>query len=128
MEYGHRREVDLSFDEAVQRVTEELAKDGFGVLTTIDVQATLKKKLDKDVRPYVILGACNPPFAAQALAAEPDIGLLLPCNAVVYENEQGRTVVGVVDARKMLSIVGRTDLAPIAGQVDARLQAVLERV
>ena len=84
MEYGYKRKVDYSFEESVNRLREELPEEGFGVLTEIDVKATLKKKLDADFDKYIILGACNPPFAYRALQAEKDIGLLLPCNIVVY--------------------------------------------
>lgn len=117
----------LAFDDAVDRVREELKAEGFGVLCEIDVQATLKAKLDVDSERYLILGACNPALAHRALQAEPDIGVLLPCNVVVYERE-GETRVSAVDAERMLSIVGRDDLAPVAAEVRARLAAVVERI
>ena len=117
----------LSFAEAVARVRAALAGEGFGVLTEIDVQATLKEKLDIDSDPYVILGACNAPLAHQALQAEPDLGVLLPCNVVVYERG-GVTHVSAVDAERMLSIVENPELAPVAEDVRARLAAVVERV
>lgn len=117
----------LPFGDAVERVREELGAEGFGVLCEIDVQATLKAKLDVDSERYLILGACNPPLAHRALETEPDIGVLLPCNVVVYERD-GETHVSAVDAERMLSIVGRDDLAPVADEVRARLGAVVERV
>lgn len=116
----------LSFEEAVERVREELAAEGFGVLTEIDVKATLKKKLDVDREPYVILGACKPPLAHMALSAEPELGTLLPCNVVVYQQD-GVTHVSAVDAERMLSIVENEDLADIAAEVKQRLGAVVER-
>jgi uncharacterized protein (DUF302 family) len=128
MDYGTLRTVDMPVERAIERVTEELGKEGFGVLTTIDVKSTLKKKLGEDVRPYVILGACNAPLAHKALSAEPGVGLLLPCNVVVYEDAQGRTTVGAVDAVRMLSVVGRPDLLPVAQDATARLRAAVARV
>jgi uncharacterized protein (DUF302 family) len=116
----------LSFKEAVVRVREELAAEGFGVLCEIDVQATLKQKLDVDREPYLILGACNPPLAHRALEAEPELGVLLPCNVVVYE-QQGQTHIAAVDAEQMLSIVGNDELAPTATEVGRRLAAVVDR-
>lgn len=117
---------ELGFADAVARVREELAKDGFGVLCEIDVQATLKKKLDVDRDPYLILGACNPPLAHAALEAEPELGVLLPCNVVVYEQD-GQTHISAVDAERMLSIVGNEELSPTAAEVRERLAAVVER-
>lgn len=118
---------DLPFAEAVERVREELAADGFGVLCEIDVQATMKAKLGVDGEPYTILGACNPPLAHRALQAEPELGVLLPCNVVVYVRD-GETHVAAIDAERMLSIVGNEELAPVAADVRARLAAVVERV
>jgi uncharacterized protein (DUF302 family) len=117
----------LSFTEALERVRAELKTEGFGVLCEIDVQATLKDKLDVDGDPYLILGACNPTLAHQALTAEPDLGVLLPCNVVVYSRD-GETHISAVDAERMLSIVENTALAPIAADVRRRLGAVIERV
>ena len=117
---------DLGFAAATERVREELKVEGFGVLCEIDVQATLKEKLGVDREPYVILGACNPPLAHRALEAEPDLGTLLPCNVVVYRHE-GVTHVSAIDAERMLSIVGREELAPVAAEVRRRLAAVVER-
>jgi len=117
----------LPFAEAVERVREELKADGFGVLCEIDVQATMKAKLGVDGEPYTILGACNPPLAHGALHAEPELGVLLPCNVVVYERG-GETHVAAVDAERMLSIVGNDELAPVAAEVRERLAAVVDRV
>ena len=124
--YTLSRATELPFGEALARVREELAGEGFGVLCEIDVQATLKQKLGIEREPYVILGACNPPLAHQALDAEPELGVLLPCNVVVYEHE-GETHVAAVDAEQMLSIVGNEELAPIAAEVRRRLAVVVER-
>jgi uncharacterized protein (DUF302 family) len=116
----------LPFDEAIERVREELKSEGFGVLCEIDVQATLKEKLGVDGELYMILGACNPPLAHQALEAEADLGVLLPCNVVVYERK-GETHIAAVDAERMLSIVDNEQLAPIAADVKRRLGAVVAR-
>jgi uncharacterized protein (DUF302 family) len=127
--YGLKVEVALPYERAVERVREELAKEGFGVLTEIDVKATLKKKLEVDFRPYVILGACNPPLAHQALSAERDIGLLLPCNVVVYAaDREGHSVVGALDPVEQLKLTGRSDIEPLAREVRSRMQRVLEGV
>ena len=117
---------ELAFSDAVARVREELAREGFGVLCEIDVQATLKLKLGVDREPYLILGACNPPLAHRALEAEPELGVLLPCNVVVYQ-QQGRTHIAAVDAEQMLAIVGNDELADTAGEVRRRLSAVVDR-
>jgi uncharacterized protein (DUF302 family) len=115
----------LDHAAAVERVRDELKQEGFGVLCEIDVQATLKEKLGVEGEPYVILGSCNPPLAHQALAAEPDLGTLLPCNVVVYRHE-ATTHIAAIDAERMLSIVGNDDLAPIAAQVRDKLARVLQ--
>jgi uncharacterized protein (DUF302 family) len=117
----------LSFDDAVSRARAELAAEGFGVLCEIDVQATLRQKLGIDREPYFILGACNPPLAHAALEAEPELGVLLPCNVVVYE-QQGHVHIAAVDAEQMLSIVGNEQLAATATEVRRRLAAVVDRV
>ncbi len=117
---------DLSFGDAVARVREELSREGFGVLCEIDVQATLKQKLGVDREPYLLLGACNPPLAHAALEAEPELGVLLPCNVVVYQ-AQGRTRLAAVNAEQMLSIVGNDELAGTATEVRQRLAAVIDR-
>ncbi|MGZ4290783.1 MAG: DUF302 domain-containing protein [Gaiellaceae bacterium] len=116
----------LGFTEAAERVRDELKAEGFGILCEIDVQATLKEKLGVDGEPYLILGACNPPLAHQALEAEPDLGTLLPCNVVVYQRG-GKTQISAIDAERMLSIVGNDGLAPVAAEVRRRLAAVVER-
>ena len=117
---------DRPFADTVERVRAELQSEGFGVLCEIDVQATLKAKLGVEGGPYLILGACNPPLAHRALEAEPDLGVLLPCNVVVYERD-GRTTVSAVDAERMLSIVGNDEIAPVAAEVRRRLASVVER-
>ena len=122
--YGFNVKFTGGFDEAVARVTEELQKEGFGVLTEIDVKATLKKKLDIDKRPYKILGACNPVLANQALDAEPDIGLLLPCNVVVREEEDGSVIVGFMDPAAVLGLVQRDELKHLGMEVRAKLERV----
>ena len=123
--YGLRVELPAEYDRAVQLATAALKAEGFGVLTTIDVKATLKAKLDKDFRKYVILGACNPPLAHRALETELDIGLLLPCNVVVYETVPGRSVVAAIDPVGAMSIVGNPALAPVAQEAGQRLRRAL---
>ncbi|HSH28722.1 MAG TPA: DUF302 domain-containing protein [Thiohalobacter sp.] len=122
--YGFNVKFDGGFDAAVQKVTEELAKEGFGVLTEIDVSATLKKKLDIDRTPYKILGACNPQLAHQALEADPDIGLLLPCNVVVREEPDGSVTVGFMDPAAVLKLVEKEGVDALAGEVRSRLERV----
>jgi uncharacterized protein (DUF302 family) len=128
MSYSFSKFVDISYEEALQKVTEELQKEGFGVLTEIDVKETMKKKLNVDFARYKILGACNPPFAHQALTADQDIGLLLPCNVVVYETDEGKIKVAAIDAKAMLSVVDRDDILPIAEEVNRRLQKVINNL
>ena len=123
--YTFGKTVEYGFEQAVERATQELAKEGFGVLTEIDVAATLKKKLGKDMPPYKILGACNPQFAHRAIEAEPQIGALLPCNVVVRTGKAGKTVVEIMDPRAVLQLVDRPEIAEIAAQVRTRLERVL---
>lgn len=127
--YGIATTVDLEYARAVERTTEELGKEGFGVLAEIDISATLKKKLDAEFRPYVILGACNPPLALRALTAERDLGLLLPCNVVVYAaDEPGRSVVAAMDPEAALELTGNPEVREVAREVRARLERVLRGV
>jgi uncharacterized protein (DUF302 family) len=123
--YAFGKTVAMTQEQALQAVTQALAGEGFGVLTEIDVAATLKKKLGVDRPPYKILGACNPQFAAKALEAEPQIGALLPCNVVVRQDGDGKTVVEFMDPDAVLGLVGRPEIAPIAAEVRARLARVL---
>jgi uncharacterized protein (DUF302 family) len=117
----------LPYPQAIEKVTAALKEEGFGVLTEIDVKAALKKKLDADFRRYVILGACNPKLAHQALNMELEIGLLLPCNVIVYENEGGDgSTVSIVDPISMLSVAHNDELDPVADEARARLQRVVE--
>ncbi len=123
--YGFGKTVALPFDAALDKVTQELSKEGFGVLTDIDVAATLKKKLGKNVPPYRILGACNPSLAAQALDAEPSIGLLMPCNVVVREDLTGVVQIEFLDPKPLFELTGRPEVGPLATEVRARLQRVM---
>lgn len=123
--YVFGKTVATGFDATLVRATEELAKEGFGVLTEIDVAATLKKKLGKDMAPYRILGACNPQFAHRAIEMEPQIGALLPCNVVVRVDTAGRTVVEIMDPDAVLQLVGRPEIGAIAAEVRGRLERVL---
>lgn len=127
LQYGYVQSVHLPFDDAVDKLENALMAEGFGVLCRIDIQAKLKEKLGIEFPRYIILGACNPPIAHQALQREIDLGLLLPCNAVVYERE-GQVFAGVVDAVKMLSIVGNPAMEPMAREVNHRLQRAVSRM
>ncbi len=125
VKYAFGKKVQTSYEQTVKLATEALAKEGFGVLTEIDVAATLKKKLGKDMPPYRILGACNPQFAHQAIEAEPEIGALLPCNVVVRVDAAGATVVEIMDPNAVLQLVDRPEVSAIAAQVRERLVRVL---
>ena len=125
--YGYTRNLgNVEFDDAVEKVTAALKSEGFGVLTEIDVKSTLKKKLDVDFRKYKILGACNPPLAHQAISSEPLIGLLLPCNVVVFEEDDGSITTSAVNPMEMFKVVENAGMSDIAGQVDAKIRKVVD--
>lgn len=126
--YYYSKTVDLSPEDAEERVREELEEEGFGVLTEIDVTATLKKKLDVDFRPYKILGACNPPYAHEALKAEDKIGTMLPCNVIVQATDDGRTEIAAVDPVASMQSVENEDLRPVAEEIRDRLRTVIDSV
>ena len=126
--YGFGKQVDMSFDKAIERVTQELQKEGFGVLTDIDVAATLKKKLNQEMPSYRILGACNPPLAHRALTAEPSIGLLLPCNVVVRQDESGAVHIEFMDPNAVLDLVDKPAITGLAREVRLKLERVLQAV
>lgn len=123
--FGFGKSVEYGFEDAIERVTRELANEGFGILTVIDVQATLKAKLDKDIKPYRILGACNPVLADQAISAVPEIGILLPCNVLVREDEENQVHVSFMDPGAVLGMVNDPDVDPLADQVKVKLEKVL---
>lgn len=127
VEYGNARDLPEPFERVLPRVLTALKSEGFGVITEIDVQKTMKEKLGVDGPQHVILGACNPPLAHKAIGLEPDIGLLLPCNVVVYETG-GKTRVAAINAGAMLGMVGNAGLAPVAAEVQAKLDRVLANV
>lgn len=128
MAYVFGKSVQMPFDQAVARVTEELGKVGFGVLTEIDVAATMKKKLDLDMPPYRILGACNPGYASRAIAAEPSIGALLPCNVVVRQDAAGAVRIEVMDPDAVLTLVDRPEITAVAAEVRALLERMVAAV
>jgi uncharacterized protein (DUF302 family) len=126
--YGLRVDLNVPYEDALERATAALKEEGFGVLTTIDVRQTLKQKLARDFRKYVILGACNPPLADRALHAELEIGLLLPCNVIVYERESGTSSVAAMAPLPAMGIVGNKELQVVAKEADARLRNALQRL
>jgi uncharacterized protein (DUF302 family) len=128
MQYSFNKVMDCSFDEAITRVVEELKKEGFGVLTEIDVQKTLKKKLDVNFRKYKILGACNPNYAYRALQLESRIGTMLPCNVIVQETESGEVEVAAIDPIASMQSIDNPDLGEVATQVQAKLKKVIEQL
>jgi uncharacterized protein (DUF302 family) len=123
--FGFGKKVEYSFNDAISKVSSELANEGFGVLSDIDVAATMKKKLGEDMPPYRILGACNPVLAHQAITAVPDIGLLLPCNVLVREEKSGDVWVSFMDPASVLGLVDRADIVPLAAKVRSKLEKVL---
>lgn len=125
MSYSFSKILNMSFDEAIEKVTEELKKEGFGVLTEIDVKETLKKKLDVDFKPYKILGACNPPFAHKALQAEEKIGLMLPCNVIVYVNDDNETVVSAIDPAASMQAVKNETLGEVTEIIQGKLKNII---
>lgn len=125
MAYGQTIEIGLSYEDALPKVKEAFKEQGFGTLTEIDVKATLKEKIDKDIEPYTILGTCNPNLAARAIELEPDIGLLLPCNVVVTERA-GKTLVMALDPQVMVSVPDREELKPIADEAAVRINKALD--
>ena len=127
-DYGFRATLHVPYEEAIEQATAALKEEGFGVLTEIDVQATLKKKLDADFRRYVILGACNPKLAYQALQNELELGLLLPCNVIVYETNENQSVVSIVDPISMLGVVEKDELEDVANEAKARLSRVVKKL
>jgi len=128
MSYYFNKTVELDFENAINKVTEELKKEGFGVLTEIDVQATLKKKLDVDFRKYKILGACNPGYAHKALQSEKYIGTILPCNVIIQENEDGKVEISAVDPIASMQAIKNKDLGNIANEVREKLRGVIDNL
>jgi uncharacterized protein (DUF302 family) len=126
--YGFTITTPLPYTAAVEAITAALKSEGFGVLTTIDVQATLKQKIGAEMPPYTILGACNPPLAHRALSSEPEIGLLLPCNVIIYAAETGQTTISAIDPEAQFALVQRADLAELAQEVGARLRRALAQL
>jgi uncharacterized protein (DUF302 family) len=126
--FGFGKPINANFDDAITQVTDELQKEGFGVLTEIDVAATLKKKLGEDMPPYKILGACNPPLAHQAVTAVPEIGLLLPCNVLVREDDTGQVHVSFMDPGAVLGLVDVPEVEPLAAEVKERLTRVMDNL
>ena len=127
-DYGMQAKMNVPYEAAVEKATAALKEEGFGVLTEIDVKATLKKKIDADFRRYVILGACNPNLAHQALQSELEIGLLLPCNVIVYETDEGQSMVSIVNPMAMMSVAESEGLQAVARQADEKLSRVVEKL
>lgn len=127
MQYGFSKTVDLSYEDSVEKVIGELKKEGFGILTEIDIKDTLKNKIDVDFKKYIILGACNPTLAHKALQTEEEIGLLLPCNVIVYEKDE-KSVVSIFDPGLMTKMVSNENINPIADEVKEKLLRVFEGV
>ena len=127
-DFGIRVTLNVSYEAAIEKATAALKEEGFGVLTEIDVKGTLKKKLDADFRRYVILGACNPKLAYQALQNELEIGLLLPCNVIVYETDEGQSTISIIDPLSMMGVVESEPLLQVADQAKARLTRVKEKL
>lgn len=127
MQYGFSKTIDLPYEQAIDKVTAELKKEGFGVLTSIDVKETLKQKINVDFKKYAILGACNPPIAHRALQEEEELGLLLPCNVIVYEKDD-KTCVSIFDPMVMTWIMENDQMKPIATEVQEKLQRVLKAI
>jgi uncharacterized protein (DUF302 family) len=127
MQYGFSKTIDIPYEQAIEKVTAELKKEGFGVLTFIDVKETLKQKINVDFKKYAILGACNPPIAHKALQTEEELGLLLPCNVIVYEKDD-KTRVSIFDPMVMTWILENDQMKPIATEVQEKLQRVLEAI
>lgn len=127
-DYGFRAILNIPYEEAIEKATAALKEEGFGVLTEIDVKATLKKKLDADFRRYIILGSCNPHLAYQALQNELEIGLLLPCNVIVYETDEGQSVVSIVDPISMLGVVNKDELKGVANEAKTHLTRVIKKL
>jgi len=126
--YGFSKVVNLGYEEAIVKVTDALKAEGFGILTEIDVKETLKKKLDVDFKPYKILGACNPPFAYKALQSEEQIGLMLPCNVIVYVNDENETVVAAIDPIASMQAVNNDKLGEVAETIQGKLKKVIDRL
>jgi uncharacterized protein (DUF302 family) len=127
-EYAFSAVLDASYEEAVSKVTDGLKKEGFGILTEIDVKATVKKKLDKDFRKYVILGACNPPYAHRSLQADLDVGLLLPCNVIVYETDDKKAHIAAINPVSAMEVIKNEELRKIAEEVSKKLKRVIDDV
>ncbi len=126
--YAFSTVADASYEDAISKVTEALKEEGFGVLTEIDVKATLKKKLDREFRKYMILGACNPPFAHRSLEADLDVGLLLPCNVIVYETDDNKAYVSAINPVSALEVIQSEELRKIAEEVSGKLKRVIDRI